>query len=54
MFIFTFIPAIYSHAPGERLKDTENTEKKFDLVPTRMVEKFGLFTAYIGTVLKNT
>ena len=42
MCTFTFIPAIYSHALSESLKDIENREKKFDLMPARIVEKFEL------------
>ena len=39
---FTFIPATYSHALSENLKDIENRDKKFDLMPAHMVEKFEL------------
>ena len=38
---FTFIPAIYSHALSENLKDIENREK-IDLMPAHMVETFEL------------
>ena len=39
---FTFKPAFNYHALGESLQDIENREKKFDLMPARVVKKFEL------------
>ena len=49
---FAIIPGNYSHALGESLKDIENREKQFDLMPACMVEKFELLQPILAQFQK--